>query len=87
MPILMRSLLVGGVCIIATSFGVAGQQNCNANPDQPFCAGSWATFEGENAIGFAGAIRIDKQLSVNGAVGIGETGKQVGTRLGVRYGW
>jgi hypothetical protein len=50
-------------------------------------AGSWATFEGENAFGVAGAVRIDRGLSLNGAVGIGETGRQIGTRLGVRMGW
>lgn len=57
-------------------------------PHERFALGaSWGTFEGENALGLAGVMRIDRGLSLNGALGIGETGRQVGTRLGVRYGW
>ena len=57
-------------------------------PHERFALGaSCGTFEGENALGLAGVMRIDRGLSLNGALGIGETGREVGTRLGVRYGW
>ncbi len=70
------------------AIGIAMSTPIWLEPHERFAVGgSWSTFEGDNALGLAGAIRIDKSLSINGALGIGETGRQVGTRLGVRYGW
>jgi hypothetical protein len=48
-------------------------------------AAGWGTFEGESAFGASGAVRVDRNVQLNG--GIGFAGNSVGGRAGVRVGW
>jgi hypothetical protein len=50
-------------------------------------SGSWGHYEDRSAFAIAGAARIQGGLSVNGAVGIADDGRAIGSRVGVRYGW
>jgi hypothetical protein len=48
---------------------------------------NWGNFEGENALAFAGTLRLGQNTSVDAGIGVGADGGNVGSRAGLRMGW
>jgi hypothetical protein len=47
---------------------------------------NWGTFEGENARGFASALKLSDRIAFTGGVGVGVE-QDVGGRGGVQLAW
>jgi len=50
-------------------------------------SGNWGTFEGENGLAVNAAVRLAKNVQLNGGVAWGLDQDIAGGRLGVRVGW
>ncbi len=50
-------------------------------------SGNWGTFEGENGLAVNAAVRLAKNVQLNGGVAWGLDQDIAGGRMGVRVGW
>jgi trimeric autotransporter adhesin len=48
---------------------------------------NWGTFAGESGFAFSGAMRLSQHVSLDGGVGMGASGDNMGGRAGLRVGW
>lgn len=72
---------------LGIALGIAMSTPIWLEPGETFAiGGAWGQYEGSHAFAAAGAMRIDKSLSINGAIGLGENGKEFGSRVGFRMG-
>lgn len=71
---------------IAIANALSGATWLQSNEDFAV-TGSWGYFDGEGALAFSAAARVDHNWSASWALGIAPEGGQVGARAGVRFGW
>lgn len=71
---------------IAIANALSGATWLQSNEDFAV-TGSWGYFDGEGALAFSAAARMDHNWSASWALGIAPEGGQVGARAGVRFGW
>lgn len=50
-------------------------------------SGNWGTYEGENGLAMNAAVRLAKNVQLNGGVAWGLNNDTAGGRVGVRVGW
>jgi len=48
---------------------------------------NWGNFEGENALAFAGSLRLGAHTAIDAGIGLGAQEGNVGSRAGLRLGW
>ena len=71
---------------VAMAFAMAGVPELT--PGESFALmGNWGTFEGENGLAMNGAMRLAKNVQLNGGVAWGLSENLAGGRVGVRVGW
>jgi hypothetical protein len=71
---------------VAMAFAMAGVPELT--PGERFALmGNWGTFEGENGLAMNAAMRLAKNVQLNGGVAWGLNEDLAGGRVGVRVGW
>ena len=71
---------------VAMAFAMAGVPELT--PGERFALmGNWGTFEGENGLAMNAAMRLAKNVQLNGGVAWGLNENLAGGRVGVRVGW
>lgn len=71
---------------VAMAFAMAGAPTLLASESFAM-TGNWGTFQGENGMAVNAAMRLAKNVQLNGGVAYGLNEDLAGGRVGVRVGW
>jgi hypothetical protein len=72
----------------SVAVGIAMTAPIWIQPTEKFAlSGAWGQYEGRHALGLTGAMRLDQHTDLHAGVGLGEGGRNFGSRVGVRLGW
>ncbi len=71
---------------VAMAFAMAGTPTL-LQSETFAMSGNWGTYQGENGLAMNAAVRLAKNVQLNGGVAWGLNNETAGGRVGVRVGW